>query len=480
MLNITRRRALADLLAISGAVALDCARNPVTGKNQLMLISEDEEIAIGRQAHPQILSQFGVYKDKDIQDFMNTLGQKIAKGSQRNDLKYTFTVLDSPVVNAFAAPGGYIYLNRGILAYFNDEAQFAGVLGHEIGHVVARHSAAQMSKEELVNLGLGLGSIFSPTIQQFSQLLSLGTSVLFLKFSRDNERMADRLGVDYSTALGYDALHMSDFYHTFQRMDPKGNDDLPSWQSTHPDPGDRVKATAQLARKLQGSIPVKTYVCNRNQYLDRVDGMMFGDDPKDGYMKDGVFYHPEMKFRFAAPKNWRVANQPENVHIYPDNRKALIIFELEPGDTPQLAAARFMIQNRFETDTEDSLTINGFRAYRVSGVIPSNLPLSILSHYIQMDRQVYAFHGISAPFDMDSYSGVFQRCARGFNRLTDPARINVSVNRIQVRAAKNSGKLEHAFNDFGVPRDKLKEYSIINGMNLSDTVSAGMRIKIVE
>ncbi len=481
MIAITRRRALADIIAMSGFIfAMDCARNPVTGKRELMMVSEGEEVAMGRDAHPQILSMFGVYKDKDIQGFMGDLGQEIVQISHRSKIKYTFTVLDNPVINAFAVPGGFIYFNREIMAYFNDEAQFAGVLGHEIGHITARHSAAQISKAQLAQLGLGLGSIFSETFMLYSQFLQLGASLMFLKFSRDDERQADRLGVKYSSEVGYDAKRMSDFFNVFERLTPKGSGALPEWQSTHPDPGNRTSATYRQAEQIQKNNPENEYVVRRNDYLERIDGLVFGDDPKDGYVLDGVFYHPDMKFKFPVPKAWRVANQPEEVRLYPDDQRVLMIFAIEAGSSPIGAASQFASRNGITIYRYDSITVNGMDGFKTLGELNTQPPIAILSYFIRMDERVFAFHGLAAPFDLDHYDTAFERTAMGFDRLTDPARINVSLHRIEVRNVRISGALRDAFNDFDVPEGSLKQFSILNNMELNTSVQPGLRIKVVK
>jgi predicted Zn-dependent protease len=480
MQQVTRRRALADMISVAGiAACAGCAVNPATGKREFMLVSEQEEIAMGKKAHPQILGAYGVYDDALIRKYLDSLGQEIVKVTPRRNLQFTFTVLDSPVVNAFAIPGGYVYFNRGLMAYFNDEAQFAGVLGHEIGHVVARHSARQMSKAELANLGLQIGGIFSPTVQQYSDLLSAGASLMFLKFSRDDERQADKLGVDYSSQVGYDAREMSRFFHTFELLAPKGNAGLPAWQSTHPDPGDRIQATAREAQKIQTTAPDKRYIVQRNEYLDRMDGLVFGDNPKNGYVKNGIFYHPVLKFFFPVPADWGVANQPEEVRMSPADQRAALLLTIESGSTPRDASEKFVQQNK-ETLTESGAAdFNGLGGYKTLGSIPSDPPCTVRSYFIQMDTRVFAFHGITATSDAASFEEMFRRTASGFRRLSDPAFINVPVKKIEVRAVKGTKTLRAACSEFGVPGDAINDLAVVNGMDLDDTVQAGTRIKIV-
>ena len=214
-------------LAFSGSILIvlllldSCAKNPVTGKTEFMLMSKEQEIAMGQQSDPEIVAFFGIYQDEQLQRFIDQKGEAMAAISHRPDLPFEFKIVDSPVVNAFAVPGGFVYFTRGIMAHFNNEAEFAGVLGHEIGHITARHSAKQYSNAMLGQLGLVAGTIISPEFAQFADIAQQGLQLLFLKFGRDAESQSDKLGVQYSTQIGYDAAEMADlFYHTRSSEQP--------------------------------------------------------------------------------------------------------------------------------------------------------------------------------------------------------------------------------------------------------------------
>ncbi len=229
-----------------------CAVNPVSGQRELMLISEDKEIQLGRQTDADVVRQFGIYDDQKLNAYVNGLGQRMGKVSHRPHLAYHFKVLDVSVVNAFAVPGGYVYFTRGILANLNTEAELAGVMGHEIGHITARHSAQQISRAQLAKLAVEAGSVFSDEFRALSGLAGFGVQMLFLKFSRDNERQADDLGVEYASKVGYDASQMANFFETLDRMQAHGDKSgLPSWFSTHPNPEDREKVVRERSREWQ-------------------------------------------------------------------------------------------------------------------------------------------------------------------------------------------------------------------------------------
>jgi predicted Zn-dependent protease len=201
-------------LVLCSSLFNSCARNPVTGKREFMLLSEGDEIKMGKQTDEQVIQMYGIYEDEKLKSYVDALGQKMAKISHRSHLNYEFKVMDSPVINAFAVPGGYVYVTRGILAHLNSEAELAGVIGHEIGHVAARHSAQKYSETYVANIGLGVGSMVSQDFANFAGLAAQGLGLLFLRFSRDDERQSDDLGVQYSTKVGYDAREMANFFAT--------------------------------------------------------------------------------------------------------------------------------------------------------------------------------------------------------------------------------------------------------------------------
>ena len=231
-------------------ICWSCAVNPVTGKKELMLMGEGQERALGLESDPGIIANFGLYEDDEMQKFINEKGKEMGAISHRPHLEYQFRILDSPVVNAFAVPGGFVYFTRGIMAHFNNEAEFAGVLGHEIGHVTARHSASQYSKQVLAQGALMAGVIASEDFRNYAGVAQQGLGLLFLKFGRDDESQSDRLGVEYSTKIGYDAHEMADFFQTLKRLSAKSGQSIPTFMSTHPDPADRYNNVHPVSGKM--------------------------------------------------------------------------------------------------------------------------------------------------------------------------------------------------------------------------------------
>lgn len=341
----------------------NCSRNPVTGKREFVLMSESQELALGKDSDPQILGEFGLYPDSSLQKYLTERGQAMAKISHRPNLPFEFKVVDSDVVNAFAVPGGYVYFTRGILAHFNSEAQLMGVLGHEIGHVTARHSAKQYTSQTFTQLGLVIGMIAFPKFQQFGDLASTGLQLLFLKFSRDHETQSDELGVQYSSKLGYDAHEMASFFNTLGRLSAgeDGSQRIPTFMSSHPDPGDRFTKVNALATAFQQQNQ-GNYRAEREKYLRLVDGIIYGEDPRQGYVDNNTFYHPELKFQFPVPQSWKHVNTPSQVQMASTDQKAMMIMALSGEKTLDAAAQGVAQQYKLRVLDQRNTTINGLPA----------------------------------------------------------------------------------------------------------------------
>ncbi|MBC7922683.1 MAG: M48 family metalloprotease, partial [Ferruginibacter sp.] len=328
-----------------------------------MLMSKEQEIAMGKQADPDIVSQFGLYEDKALQQFIVAKGQQMATISHRSDLPYEFKIVDSPVVNAFAVPGGYVYFTRGIMAHFNNEAEFAGVLGHEIGHITARHSAKQYSKSVIAQLGLVVGMVVSPEFQQFADVAQSGLGLLFLKFGRDAESQSDALGVEYSTKIGYDAQEMAGFFRTLDRMRKQSEaESVPTFLSTHPDPANRFEHVQQLAAEWKQKTLGTDLKVNRDSYLKMIDGLVYGEDPKQGFVENNAFYHPELKFQHAVPSGWVVQNSPQQLQMAPKNGKALLLLTLAAEKSLAAAAQQLVEKNQLTPVESKNTTVNGLPA----------------------------------------------------------------------------------------------------------------------
>lgn len=462
-----------------GLVSLpSCTTDYVTGQRTFSLVSESQEVAMGKEADPQIVAEYGLYDDRELAVMLDQLGQRLARVSQRPGLVYTFRVLDSPVVNAFALPGGYVYVTRGILAHFNSEDELAGVLGHEIGHVVARHSAEQMSRVQLASLGLGIGSLVSEDFQKFAGIAEAGMGLLFLKFSRGQESESDMLGVEYSTKLGYDAHKMAGFFKTLKQMSGESGRSLPSFLSTHPDPGNREVNVNNLAVEWQGKVQYAPLNKNRYDYLKMIDGIVYGDDPRHGYSENNMFYHPDMTFQFPVPAGWNVVNTSSTVQLISGDKNAAVQLTLGKSASPAAEVEEFVSKTGVTVARKNQTSVNGFSAILVESSIAGDEPLQILSSFISKDGKVFIFHGFTSPQLFPSLSGSFRSVMMGFEKATDPVVLNKKPARLSIKQAPKSGTLASVLTALGTKQERREELALLNGMTLEDRVAQGDWIKI--
>lgn len=463
------------LLAIAG-----CAKDYVTGKRTFSLVSESQEIAMGKEADPQIVAEYGLYDDDDLAVYVSNLGQALAKESQRSQLDYTFRVVDSPIVNAFALPGGYVYMTRGILAHFNSEDALAGVLGHEIGHVVARHGAEQMSRQQLAGLGLGIGVLVSADFARFADYAGVGLNLLLLSYSRSQESESDRLGVEYSTKLGFNAHRMADFFGTLQQMSAQSGATLPSFLSTHPDPGDREVEVNRLADEWQQKIVYQPRGVKRIEYLQRIDGIVYGDDPRHGYVAGQMFYQPTMRFGFAIPANWDLMNSASTVMMIDSKKQAAVKLTLGRTASPDTEADGFVEANNATVRRRVTTTVNGFPTTIVeSSVASESGDLGVLSYFIKKDDNVYAFHGFTTADLFSSYLASFTQVMESFQSVTDPAVLNKKPMRVRIKRAPQSGRLSSVLSAMGVEQDMVSAVALLNGIVPDESVDQGDWLKVV-
>jgi len=468
-------------------IAVACAINPVTGKRQIMLMSEAQELALGAQYDPQVMATFGEYKNDMILSFLKERTTEMGKISHRPNLVYHIKILDSPVVNAFAVPGGYIYLTRGILAQLNNEAELIGVLGHEMGHITARHSASQQTKQQLGQMVLMGTMIVSEKLAQYASYAMQGMGLLFLKFSRDNEREADQLGVEYSSKTGYDAHKMADFFEVLKKMSmAESVGGVPTFLSTHPDPGDRYNSVNSQATAWQDSLKLPSWKVNADEYLQMIDGIVYGEDPRQGYTEDNVFYHPALKFKFSYPSGWNVENTPTQVNFAPEDSKALMVFTLSSQKSLKAAADSTIAQLGLTVSETGQTTVNGMPAIRVLSqqvsqdhTTGAQSVTQILSYFIDYNNMYYILHGVSVDTDFNTYSTAFESSMKSFSVLADASKINVKPKRILIKKVNRAGSLEDAFAYYGMKKDQMQELALLNNLELTDQVQAGKLIKII-
>ena len=441
----------------------------------------------GAKPDPAVIAQFGLYNSAPLQRLIDAKGKQMTAVSDRPG-DYGFTVVDSPVINAFATPDGHVYFTRGIMAYFNDEAQFAGVLGHELGHITARHGQKQQTRNTAAGIGMLLGSILAPRVMQaignpLSQVVGLG----MLKYGRNDENEADGLGVKYSTKIGYDASHMANFFQTLERTEAQsGAGNIPTFLSTHPNSADRyvrVKGLAAEARQTVGNRPL---AINRDQYLRSIEGLTFGEDPRQGFVESSVFYHPDLKFRFPIPAGWKSQNSPDKFQMAEPNGKALLVFLGAGGGSLDEAAQSLTKAIGVQNAQAQKTTINGFPALVFEGDQVQQdqsgqqaAGAHVLAQLLQDGQSIYAFIGLAAPTSFSSYAPQFQQAAQGYARLTEASKLNRQPEHVRIKTATGNQTLASAFAANGIPSKRYEELAILNGMQTTDRLSKGMLYKVV-
>ncbi len=382
-----------------------CAVNPATGEQDLVLMSEQSEIALGRKTNKEVLQQYIVYDDPELQAYVNEVGQALAMNSHRNNLIYRFTVLDSRDVNAFALPGGYIFITRGLMAYLNSEAELAAVLGHEIGHVTARHSVRQYSATQLTGIGTVLASIFIPGMNQASNQLMQVMGTAFLRgYGREHELEADQLGAEYLARTNYDTESMLDVIQvlkdqeTFETQRAKSEGREPRIYhglfSTHPDHDTRLQEIVANASKYQSQTEG---IKGEAEYLNKIDGLIFGDSPQQGITRGNNFYHESLGISITFPKRWNVTNLPDKLVINAPLGAAtqqILLDDINKRISPR----EFMIQRLgLDNLTNDQpLTINGLEAHTgIATINTSNGKRSARFTVIYFNNQAYILVGVT-------------------------------------------------------------------------------------
>ncbi len=470
--------ARAACLLLSALVITTCATNPVTGKRELSFVSEGQEISMGREYSTQVAREMGVYPDSGVQAYVGGLGREMAVGTERPRLPWAFTVMDDPQVNAFALPGGFIFITRGMLTHMNSEAELASVLGHEIGHVTARHSVQQMTRQQLAQIGLVAGAIASDRIAQNLGFISQGLGVLFLKYGRDDESQADDLGFRYALSDGYDVRKMIDMFTILQRVTARAGQRIPEWQSTHPDPGNRIEMTRRRIARL--TVPLDDKKVNREAFLRQLDGMVFGENPRQGFFKGNAFLHPDLALQLDFPDGWQRANQPQAVVGVSPKQDAQVQLSHAGQARPAEALQQFLGQEGVRAGRTSQTTIHGnpaafapFDAQNQDGSV-----LHGLAAFISYGGGTYQLLGITAaPYA--TYDRTFQAFVGSFRRLTDPAALAVKPNRIDIARVSTATTLA-AYNQQYPSVIPIAELALINGLENGDaTIAAGESVKRV-
>jgi predicted Zn-dependent protease len=470
--------------AAAAIVAAACATNPATGKKEISLMSEAQEISLGQQMDGEVRREMGVYNDPALQKYVEGVGMRLARASQRPELPWHFTVVDEPAVNAFALPGGYIYVTRGILPFLHDETQLAGVLGHEIGHVTARHSAQQYTKATSAGIGLALLGIFVPESRPLQGAAETALGVLFLKHGRDDEVQADQLGVDYTAKTGWNPAGVAGMLTTLSRLDEASgsNRGVPNWLSTHPAPADRVTQVHAYIQKA--AIPVGTSgAADTTAFLRHVDGIVFGDSPSDGIVRGSQFLHPDLRLALSFPKGWEVQNSASQVMAKAPDRDNYMLLQLVPnpsGTVDQIAQSG-MANAGFRQLNGQRSQINGMDAYvgTYQGSLQGLGNVVTSAAHIVHEKNVYLLAGLAPPNQFDSAQREFAASIRSFKALSREEAAQIRPNRVDVYTVRSGDTWQSIAQRTGDGTLKPSTLAIMNNYEPSQQPRAGDRIKVV-
>lgn len=455
-----------------------CATNPVSGKPELALVSESQEIDIGRQSAAAAESQLGLVADQQLQNYVQSVGMPLAQGSERTALPWAFQVVDDPTPNAFAAPGGFIFVTRGLLVLMSNEAELASVLGHEIGHVTARHSVKRMSQQQLAQIGLGVGSMISPTLAKFGGIATSGLQVLFLSYGREDERQADDLGFGYALDENYDVREMVNVFSSLQHSAKlAGHSAVPDWQSSHPNPAERIVRIEQKLESLPNATPARRI--GEREYLSQIDGLMYGENPRNGYFESNHFVHPELAFQLDMPSGWKTQNMAQYVIGGSPDNDAMIQLSLVQGGRSE-ASDTFFAQQGLKRGRVGSEQVNGlgaivghFEAQTEQGVLGG------IAAFITLDNNTYRLLAYTPAEKLSGYESTFTRSIHSFNRLTDRDALARQPDRLKILELPETMTLSQ-FNRRYPSTISLEELALINQVSGPESrMSSGTLVKQV-
>lgn len=471
-------------LALSGCMgaggSIPSASAPIT----------QSEAQQGAEAHPQLLAEFGGAMSGTQASYVEQIGKNVAVQSGLGNAREDFTVslLNSSVNNAFAIPGGYVYTTRQLVGLMNNEAELAAVLGHEVGHVAARHSQRRQAAAQRNSILGVLGAIASSVIlgdsglgNTLSKGFLQGSQLLTLKFSRSQELEADELGIKYLTQAGYDPMAMSTVLKSLalqNNLDAQlqgRNASIPAWASTHPDPASRVTTAAQKAQGLPGT------VTNRDTFLTRINGLLYGDDPAQGVIEGQSFIHPELKLKFSAPSGFYMVNGTRAVSINGQSGQAQLTTASYSGNLDSYVRAAFTAlggsQQQLAPSSIQYTTINGLKAaYGTARVNNGSSQVDVtVFAYEFSPNQAFHFQAVTAA----GKGSVFNDMYQSMRRISTSEAAAVIPRKIEVLTVARGDTVASLARRMAYDDAQVERFRVLNGLGSSDTLQAGQKVKIV-
>lgn len=478
----------AALIAIAVPMLSACATNPVTGDQDFVLMSEEQEISLGRKYSAEIIKEMPPYDHPELARLVQEVGEKVAANSHRPELIYRFTVLDSTSVNAFALPGGYIYITRGLLAYLNSEAELAAVLGHEIGHVTARHSVRQHSTATATGI-LGAVIAASTGIQGTDTLTSLAGTAIVRGYGREHELEADRLGAGYLAKTGYDPQGMLQVVRvlkdqeTFDKQIAELEDREPRAYhglfSTHPDNDRRLQEVITAASGLRAPGTART---GRDSFLQTLEGMTFGAREADGIVRNHRFYHKDLDFALTFPNGWRIDNQADR--IVAGNRDSSGIVQVTVTDlNKRITPREFMVQRMHLENMHGgkAFTTGGFQGYTTiaDGETPWGIR-AVRYVVIYRDTSAWLFAGAAKEQgNADKYHEATLATASSYRPLNDEEQALASEQHLKIITAQAGARYAELARTSPIANYPEQQLRLLNGDYPDGEPETAQRLKIV-
>lgn len=469
---------LAMLMLLQG-----CAQNPATGESNFVMMSERQELELGRSYSQEIAKQYPRYPDEKLQAYVQQVGERVARHSHRGNLTYHFTVIDSPDINAFALPGGYIYIHRGLLAYLSSEAELAAVLGHEVGHVTARHSVQQQSQSQAWGI-LGQAVAIGTGVGAAADVTSALGSAFVRGYGRDMELQADGLGAQYLARAGYDPQAMIQVVEVLKNQDDYARDEAgktgkaeptSSYHGvfdTHPGNDQRLQQVVGPARALAtGQQEV-----GRDVFMQHLDGLPYGDSESTGIRRGQHFYHAELDFTFSAPQGWELVNRPDAVIAHTAGQDAFIAVVLEkpkPGQTPQ-QFIRSKVQGSL-TDERD-LQQAGLKGY--TAIIPGR-PAKRVAAIYKGDSAYVFIASVKAPASLQTEDENFLKVINSFRPLRADERKLAQPLRLQLVRATSAQTMTKLAQGSTLPGDAESRLRLLNHLYPRGEPRPGDWLKVV-
>lgn len=482
MLNSIWIRKISGLVLVL-LVMQGCATNPVTGKQDVVLMSEQQEIAMGQKYHKEIMKQYKRYDDPVLQNYVEKIGERLAAKSHRENLIFHFTLLDSPEVNAFALPGGYVYITRGIMAYMTEEAHLAGVLGHEIGHITARHGVRQQTQGMLAGI-LGAAVAIGTGNRQLAEASNMLGAAIVRGYGRKHELESDRLGAEYIAKNGYDPEDMIDVVGILKnqelfevqraREEGRAPRTYHGLFSTHPKNDTRLQEVIRAAEKYR---PENSVPPDNGEFLRLTNGMTYGDSEEQGVVRSNAFYHKQLDFTAAFPKGWRIENRPTHIDAISPAGQQLIRVTME--DLSQREDASQFLRRKFKSfGNGRSINTSEDQGYAGTAIIDNpQFSNNVRVAAIYRGKKAFVVYGLGKNSLPDQS---FLDVSASIRRLKGSERQLATERRIKTIRAKSGDTFAKLAKKSGLANYPEAQLRLINGMYPTGEPKVGQVIKIVE